>query len=136
MNIGEVAKELGLSIDTLCYYEKMGLIKKVNKVDGKRKYSDKDVKDLKFILCMKSAGLSLNDIKKFLEYYEQGDITLNLRINMLENQREILQREIKEKKETLDYLNYKIDLYEKRKGEKNEIDLLLFLYRKYKSISI
>ena len=136
MNIGEVAKELGLSIDTLRYYEKMGLIKKVNKVDGKRKYSDKDVKDLRFILCMKSAGLSLNDIKKFLEYYEQGDITLNLRINMLENQREILQREIKEKKETLDYLNYKIDLYEKRKGEKNEIDLLLFLYRKYKSISI
>ena len=52
-------------------------------MDGKRKYSDKDVKDLKFILCMKSAGLSLNDIKKFLEYYEQGDITLNLRINML-----------------------------------------------------
>ena len=136
MNIGEVAKELGLSIDTLRYYEKMGLIKKVNKVDGKRKYSDKDVKDLNFILCMKSAGLSLKDIKKFLEYYEQGDITLNLRINMLENQREILQREIKEKKETLDYLNYKIDLYEKRKGEKNEIDLLLFLYRKYKSISI
>ena len=118
MNIGVVAKELNLSIDTLRYYEKMGLIKKVNKVDGKRKYSDKDVKDLKFILCMKSAGLSLNDIKKFLEYYEQGDITLNLRINMLENQREILQREIKEKKETLDYLNYKIDLYEKRKGEK------------------
>ena len=136
MNIGEVAKELGLSIDTLRYYEKMGLIKKVNKVDGKRKYSDKDVKDLNFILCMKSAGLSLKDIKKFLEYYEQGDITLNLRINMLKNQREILQREIKEKKETLDYLNYKIDLYEKRKGEKNEIDLLLFLYRKYKSISI
>ena len=136
MNIGEVAKELGLSIDTLRYYEKMGLIKKVNKVDGKRKYSDKDVKDLNFILCMKSAGLSLKDIKKFLEYYEQGDITLNLRINMLKNQREILQREIKEKKETLDYLNYKIDLYEKRKGEKNEIDLLLFLYRKYKSIII
>ena len=45
MNIGEVAKELGLSIDTLRYCEKMGLIKKVNKVDGKRKYSDKDVKD-------------------------------------------------------------------------------------------
>ena len=37
---------------------------------------------------------------------------------MLENQREILKREIKEKKETLDYLNYKIDLYEKRKGKK------------------
>lgn len=83
MSIGEVARELDLSIDTLRYYEKIGLVKNINKINGKREYTDENIKDLKFILCMKSAGLSLNDIKKFLEYYEQGDITLNLRINML-----------------------------------------------------
>ena len=74
MNIGEVAKELNLSIDTLRYYEKMGLIKEINKVNGKREYSEENIKDLRFILCMKSAGLSLKDIKKFLKYYEQGMI--------------------------------------------------------------
>ena len=118
MNIGEVAKELNLSIDTLRYYEKMGLIKEINKVNGKREYSEENIKDLKFILCMKSAGLSLKDIKKFLKYYEQDDDTLDLRINILEKQRTILESEIKEKQETLNYLNYKIDLYEKRKGDK------------------
>ena len=118
MNIGEVAKELNLSIDTLRYYEKMGLIKEINKVNGKREYSEENIKDLKFILCMKSAGLSLKDIKKFLKYYEQGDDTLDLRINILEKQRTILESEIKEKQETLNYLNYKVDLYEKRKGDK------------------
>ena len=69
-----MAKELNLSIDTLRYYEKMGLIKEINKVNGKREYSEENIKDLKFILCMKSAGLSLKDIKKFLKYYEQGMI--------------------------------------------------------------
>ena len=110
MNIGEVAKELNLSIDTLRYYEKMGLIKEINKVNVKREYSEENNKDLKFILCMKSAGLSLKDIKKFLKYYEQCDDTLDLRINILEKQRTILESEIKEKQETLNYLNYKIDL--------------------------
>ena len=84
----------------------------------KREYSEENIKDLKFILCMKSAGLSWKDIKKFLKYYEQGDDTLDLRINILEKQRTILESEIKEKQETLNYLNYKIDLYEKRKGDK------------------
>ena len=113
-----MAKELNLSIDTLRYYEKMGLIKEINKVNGKREYSEENIKDLKFILCMKSAGLSLKDIKKFLKYYEQDDDTLDLRINILEKQRTILESEIKEKQEILNYLNYKIDLYEKRKGDK------------------
>ena len=118
MSIGEVAKELDLSIDTLRYYEKLGLIKKVSKINGKREYSEEDIKNLKFILCMKSAGLSLKDIGLFLKYYEKGDDTLDVRIDMLKKQREILESGIKEKKETLDYLNYKIDLYEKRKGDK------------------
>lgn len=115
MSIGEVAKELDLSIDILRYYEKIGLIKNINKCNGKRENTDENIKVLKFILCMKSAGLSLTDIKKFLKYYEDGDETLNLRIDMLKNQKSVLEKKIKEKQNTLDYLNYKIDLYEKIK---------------------
>ena len=118
MSIGEVARELDLSIDTLRYYEKIGLVKNINKINGKREYTDENIKDLKFILCMKSARLSLMDIKKFLKYYEEGNETLDLRIDMLKNQKIVLEKEIKEKQDTLDYLNYKIDLYKKRKGDK------------------
>ena len=119
MTIGEVALKFNVSIDTLRYYEKLGLIKNVNKVSGKRIYNDDNIKDLKFVLCMKLAGLSLKDIILFLNYYEQGDETIDLRLEMLKKQKNILMEEIKEKKETLDYLNYKIDLYIKRK-EGNE----------------
>lgn len=111
MNIGEVAQKLNLSIDTLRYYEKIGLIKPVSRVDGKRKYSENDIENINFILCMKSAGLSLKDIKKFIDYYAQGDSTIALRIDILEKQKKFLEEEIKEKTQTLDYLNYKINLY-------------------------
>ena len=50
MSIGEVAKELDLSIDTLRYYEKLGLIKKVSKINGKREYSEEDIKVLESVL--------------------------------------------------------------------------------------
>lgn len=119
MNIGEVSKELGLSIDTLRYYEKIGLIQTVNKKGGRRKYSENDIKNIRFILCMKSTGLSLKDVGKFLDYYEQGDKTIDLRLDILKKQKEILEKEIEEKKETLNYLNYKINLYESKRINEN-----------------
>ena len=41
---------------------------------------------------MKSAGLSLMDIKRFLKYYEEGNKTLDLRIDMLKNQKIVLEK--------------------------------------------
>ena len=43
MSIGEVARELDLSIDTLRYYEKIGLLKNINKINGKREYTDENI---------------------------------------------------------------------------------------------
>ena len=63
---------------------------------------------------MKHAGLSLEDIKKFVNLNKEGDKTLADRLQILENQQKILAEEIKAKKETLNYLNYKINLYKGR----------------------
>ena len=112
MTIGEVAKEFDLSLDTLRYYEKIGLLSNVSKVSGRRNYTDDNINEIKCILCMKNAGLSLNDILKFTKYSREGDKTLPKRLDILKKQKEVLVSEIEEKKETLDYLNYKINLYE------------------------
>ncbi len=117
MTIGEVARKFDLSLDTLRYYEKVGLISPVSKVSGRREYSDENINELKFVLCMKNAGLSLKDILKFTEYGKKGDETLPERLDILKKQREVLTSEIEEKKETLNYLNYKINLYEGKIGK-------------------
>ena len=111
MKISEVSKKYNLPADTLRYYEKLGLIDNVSKESGVRNYSEEDCSRIEFIICMKHAGLSLEDIKRFIDLNKLGDKTIPERLEILEHQKVILEAEIKKKEETLDYLNYKINLY-------------------------
>ncbi len=115
MKIKEVSEKYNLSADNLRYYEKLGLIDNVNKISGVRNYNEEDCSRIEFIICMKHAGLSLEDIKIFINLNKEGDKTISKRLEILKNQKIILENEIKKKKETLDYLNYKINLYKKVK---------------------
>ncbi len=111
MTIKEVSEKCNISPDTLRYYEKIGLISKITKHNGKRCYSNEDINQIEFIKCMKNAGFHLEDIITFLKLYNKGDDTLNERIDMLLNQRKRLEEEIEEKKGTLAFLNHKLDIY-------------------------
>ncbi len=111
MKISEVSKKYNLPADTLRYYEKLGLIDNVSKESGVRNYSEEDFSRIEFIICMKHAGLSLEDIKRFIDLNKEGDKTIPERLEILERQKKVLTDEIKNKEKTLDYLNYKINLY-------------------------
>ena len=111
MKISEVAKKYDLTTDTLRYYESFGLIDSVKKVSGIREYSDTDLERIEFILCMKNAGLSLEEIKEFIGLASQGDENIDKRVELLEKHKKLLEEEIKAKNSTLDYLNKKIKYY-------------------------
>ena len=111
MKISEVSEKYNIPADTLRYYEKFGLIDNVSKISGVRNYSEEDCSRIEFIICMKHAGLSLEDIKTFINLNKEGDKTIPARLEILEHQKKILADEIKNKEKTLDYLNYKINLY-------------------------
>ncbi len=111
MKISEVSEKYNIPADTLRYYEKFGLIDNVSKISGVRNYSEEDCSRIEFIICMKHAGLSLEDIKTFINLNKEGDKTIPARLKILEHQKKILEDEIKNKEKTLDYLNYKINLY-------------------------
>lgn len=119
MKISEVSKKLNIPSATLRYYEQIGLLEDVNKKDGIRDYQEKDIERLKFVICMKKAGFKLEDIIKFLELINDKKTGKEKRLEMLLNQKEILLQEMKEKEETLGFLNYKIDLYKNKIKEKN-----------------
>lgn len=114
MKISEVSRKYNISPDTLRYYEKLGLIVDINKSSGVRDYNESDCQQIEFIICMKHAGLSLHDIKKFVELVKEGDKTIPQRLNLLESQRAMLEEDIKNKRDTLKYLNYKINLYREK----------------------
>ena len=70
--IGQISKDLAIPIDTLRYYEKSGITPIILRdKNGYRKYTESDKKWLGFINCLKSTGMPLNKIKKYLEYMEK-----------------------------------------------------------------
>ena len=69
--IGEIARKLEISVDTLRYYEKIGLLPKVSRAEsGIRQYSDKDVSRLKFIKRAQQMNFTLAEIGDLLKMRE------------------------------------------------------------------
>ena len=68
--IGEVAAHLGLTERTIRYYEELGLLDSVKRLEGgQRVYTDEDVRRLKFIQRLKVLGLSLQEMHELERLY-------------------------------------------------------------------
>jgi MerR family transcriptional regulator, aldehyde-responsive regulator len=113
MKIAEVSERYSISLDTLRYYERIGLIPPVNRnKSGIRDYSEIDLKRVEFIKCMRSAGLPVEVLAEYIKLVQQGDQTIEARKEILKEQREQLLDKMEEMQKTLDVLNYKIGVYE------------------------
>jgi DNA-binding transcriptional MerR regulator len=113
MKIAEVSERFGLSLDTLRYYERIGLIPPVHRTEsGIRDYNELDLKRVDFIKCMRSAGLPVEVLIEYIRLVQQGDGTVETRKEMLIEQRDLLAARMKEIQKTLDLLDHKIAVYE------------------------
>ena len=114
MKIAEVSEQFGLSVDTLRYYERVGLIPPVNRNEsGIRNYNELDLRRVDFIKCMRGAGLPVEVLIEYMGLVQQGDSTIEARKEILMEQRDLVAARLEEMQKTLDRLNYKIDVYEK-----------------------
>lgn len=113
MTISEVSKKYNITADTIRYYEKEGLITTVprNK-NGIRDFDENSCGWIEFIKCMRSAGLEIETLKRYVSLFRQGTKTVKERKILLEEQREKLLKKQEDIKATLDRLNYKIEKYE------------------------
>ena len=69
--IGELAKLVGLTTRTIRYYEEIGLLNSVKRVEGgKRTYTDRDCQRLKFIKRLKYLGLTLAEMQELEDIYQ------------------------------------------------------------------
>ena len=114
MKIADVSETYGLSVDTLRYYERVGLLPPVNRNEsGIRDYNELDLRRVDFIKCMRSAGLSIEVLIEYVALVQKGDKTIEARKDILIEQRELLAARMKEMQKTLDILDHKIEVYEK-----------------------
>ncbi len=113
MLISEVSAKYGLSADTLRYYERVGLIPHVNRnASGIRDYTEQDCRWVEFIKCMRGAGLPIEALICYVALFQQGDATLEARLELLTEQRDQLVARIQEMQRTLERLNVKIERYD------------------------
>ena len=106
MTIAEVSKQYNIPVDTLRYYERIGLLPPVNRSkSGFRDYTEGDRQWVSFIKCMRA-------LIDYVTLFQQGDSTREARRQILVEQREALQGRVDELQRTLDYLTEKIRRYD------------------------
>ena len=111
--VGEIANKLNIAPSTIRYYDKEGLIPFVERSSGGiRMFKDSDFEWLSIIECLKQTGMSIKEIKTFIDWCMQGDETISQRKALIEKQRVIILEQIKQMQETLAMLDYKTWYYE------------------------
>ena len=106
-SIKEVADMMNVEPSTLRYYDSMGLLPGVKRVNGRRVFEDKDFKWLRVLNCMKKINMPIDKIKAYVELAEKGDSTLKERFDMILEQKQIVLAQIDELKDCLKEFEYK-----------------------------
>ena len=121
MQIGEISKKTGLSISTLRYYDKHGLLQNIDRSNGGiRKFDDKDLEALRIILCLKTSGMKISEIKQFMDWCNEGDATIDKRLNMFYEQEKNINKQIDILNKSLKLIKFKQWYYETAKKDRTE----------------
>ncbi|GCF92115.1 MerR family transcriptional regulator [Enterococcus florum] len=118
--IGEFAKLTNFSIDTLRYYEKLGIILPNRDQNNRRVFCEKDLVWIDFISKLKQTGMKLQDIKKYAELRYQGAQTVEERLALLFQQSVSLQKKKEEIDTHIAFLETKITIYQEMLAEQNQ----------------
>jgi len=113
LTITEVSEKYDVSNDTLRYYERIGLIPRVNRnTSGNRNYTEENCRWVEFVICMRSAGLPIEALIEYVNLFQQGDDTSEARKEILLEQRKHLITRMEIMQKTLERMNHKIERYE------------------------
>ena len=112
-SISEVAKMLNVSTYTIRYYDKEGLFPLVKRVNGIRVFEDKDFPWLRMLNCLKNLNMPIKKIKEYVDLALKGDETLKERYDLILEQEESIEKQIKELKYYKKQIDFKKAYYEK-----------------------
>lgn len=111
-SISEAAKELHLTVYTLRYYDKEGLMPFVERTSsGARLFKESDINALKVIECLKATGMPIKEIKSFIDWCSEGDSTLQQRYDMFMERKATVEAQMEELKKTMEVIEHKCLYY-------------------------
>lgn len=83
--IREVSEILKIPVSTIRYYENLGLLPVIQRIEGKRVFTNENITDLKRIKKLKDMGMTLKDIKNFNQLYSKGKLSFEQKIMILDH---------------------------------------------------
>jgi DNA-binding transcriptional MerR regulator len=108
----EAVEETGFSLDTLRYYEKIGLLEPVARnAAGQRRFTEEDIGWLGMLRCLRDTGMPIATMLRFAELVRAGGHTVADRIKLLEEHARQVQAQIDNLAERQRYIRNKISHY-------------------------
>ncbi|WP_432098661.1 MerR family transcriptional regulator [Streptomyces sp. WAC 04229] len=116
LTIQEMARRSGFSEPTLRYYEKIGLLGAVARdtSSGHRRYGPATVERVEALSCLRSAGMTVSGMRRYLDLLAQGDSAAAEQRELFSSQARKLAADIEQLQLRLTYLRRKADLWDAR----------------------
>lgn len=109
---GEVAERFGVTLDTLRYYERAGLLRRVDRApNGHRRYRTDDVELLDMLRCLRETDMPIAQLRDFAELVRDGDHTVPDRLEVLQGHQRLLDTRVAELRARQITIQHKIDHY-------------------------
>lgn len=108
----QTCEKTNLTYDTLKFYCNEGLVPNVKRdKNNYRVFDDKDIAWINSLSCLKSCGMSILEMKEYMELCIKGESTIPERQQVLKVKEEELNIKIKEIQESIDYIHWKQQFY-------------------------
>ena len=115
MTIAQAAREAGVSVHTLRYYERAGLLTPIERNgSGHRRFTPEDVEWVVVCTKLRATGMPIRRIREYAELVREGEGNEAERLALLEAHREDVRAQLREVRRNLELIDYKIDLYRGR----------------------
>jgi DNA-binding transcriptional MerR regulator len=109
----ETAEKSGFTIDTLRYYEKIGLLSDIARTtSGRRVFSDGDLAWLHMLRCLRDTGMPIAEMLRYAELVRDGDRTLRDRVELLQDHDRRVEEQIARLRTQQGQLRWKIGHYQ------------------------
>ena len=108
----QVTEKTGFTIDTLRYYERIGLLHHVGRTaGGRRVFTDHDVEFLQLLRCLRYTGMPVAEMLRFVELLRSGEATREERVEVLRDHEARVEAQIERLREHQEHVRFKIRMY-------------------------
>lgn len=109
----QVCRELDMTYQTLKFYCNEGLVPNVKRDDNNRRiFDERDVKWIRDLTCLKRCGMSIQEMKAYLDLCMEGQTSIPQRKEMLARKRAALLESVKALEDSIAYIDWKQGFYD------------------------